>query len=110
MSSHTKLCSYCSGQGHNIRTCPNKQMDDKRNNQYENYDVNFSKKEILLLKDLKQAQSLDLKPELTLFWIQSKRPGGYNTLGKLKVCIDDGLKDDYIKLFITCIDAIDEIY
>ena len=82
--------------GHNTRTCPNKVIIDPRTNdsskvEYEEEEINLSKNENNLINDIKQGQALELSPDLIIYWLQYRRPGGYSTLGKLKYCSEQGL-------------------
>ena len=106
MDKKTIHCSHCGEIGHNTRTCPNKIIEDRSD--YE--EVSISHKESTMIQDFKRAQSFDIKPDIIFCWLQYKRPGGSNTIGKIKLCMDEGLNHDYLKLYIRCLDSIEEYY
>ena len=108
MKQTSRTCSICNEMGHNKKTCPKKEIDDISNRNITEVDI--SEVEQTMINEFMKAQSFGIKPQIIMHWLQCKRTGGSNTIGKIKVCMDDGLNDDYIKLFINCLDAIDEYY
>ena len=102
-SSKIKLCSICQGSGHNKRTCPFNNIRDDEDK--ETYYLDMKKQR--LINDIKSAQELSIESNITQVWLYNQRPC---KIEEVKIAINDGLKNDYLELFIKCIKDINELY
>jgi hypothetical protein len=101
-------CSICGGYNHNKRTCPNKPIDDisKRQDTFIHEEIIYEKKE-QFITDLLEKESYDIPDDIFIHWLQGKKP---TRLAEIQYIMNRGLNKDSIKLYLTMVPSIEELY
>ena len=112
-----KSCSLCGIQGHNKRSCPQKPIDDtfvrentdvREINEYIEVEESIltSHKEDILIALLVEGQGYGIKPDIFEAWLLSGRPC---PLKNIKYTMDQGIKKDYMMVYLKYISELDSI-